>query len=120
MVWSSASFAQDLGDYDVEHYCLKIGQLTGKTDDKTMQTCHDEEYDARDDLYAMDIDQNIIDHCMQATDISQAAFLGKSYTLLKVCVDQEVENIARYEAMQRGEEYKPAKKKGLFDFSFLK
>lgn len=120
MLFISPVLAQDIGDYDVERYCQKLSYMTGQMDEKTLETCHEEEYDARDALYAMDIDQTVIDHCMEVTNISQASQLGKSYTLLKVCVDQEIENIARYEAMQRGEEYKPERKKGLFDFSFLK
>lgn len=97
----SKANASDKSDLIV--YCKQITSLTGNTDPQVIQTCIKEEMEARAALEQQDIPQSILDHCDEVASIGQMNTLGDSHTLVKMCVDQELENMARYEALRTGQ-----------------
>lgn len=97
------STAQASDKSDLIVYCKQITALTGNTDPRVLQTCMREELEARASLQQQQIPQTILDHCDEVASIGQMNTLGDSHTLIKMCVDQELENMARYEALRTGQ-----------------
>lgn len=87
-------------DYDIESYCQKIMLFSPDQDPAIYKNCLMEERLAKKDIEVSDVGEETMGHCLDVSQASQVVGLGASYTLLKSCIDQEIEAIERYEARQ--------------------
>lgn len=83
--------------YDTKAYCTKIVTYSEGKNPSLIRQCMEEEAAAKDELSKVVVDDAIMAHCLEVADTSQILKMGGSYTILKTCVDNEAETIARYQ-----------------------